>query len=376
MNGDYAVLVDRCSARSGRSWEENHSFLQPIGRNHSDMVKYSEYDDDGGIVGNFLVQFAKAAPTVIKNRIERLESSTKSFLSQPLGKQAETEQRERPLKAKHRIENLERSTGKRSKEKESSDEECQEDDIKTVIAKQRRLMPSKPGITKCEDCLRTLYSEGIDIDNELTRKDGLLLAAKVGHVPLSQYLLDRRTPVEAKDLEGWTRLHWAAFTANLELFRLFLLQGAKYDATTNNNETTLHLASCYHKGHFKTRDTEHYIGNSSDHEAVGLELLNMGLFVDVQNLWGETPLLLATVCGLESMIQLLASKGASVIKGRVTKREKNFRDGTIAPKKHRPPCSIFDVIEGTSPYVIQSTFPLPEYTSQDAFEPDHHQPVP
>ena len=75
MSGDHAVLVDRFSARSGRSWEENHSFLQPISRNHSDMVKYSEYDDDIGIVCEFLIRFAKEAPAVIKDRLKSLNTS-------------------------------------------------------------------------------------------------------------------------------------------------------------------------------------------------------------------------------------------------------------------------------------------------------------
>ena len=100
MSGDYAVLVDKFSARSGRLWEENHLFLQPIGCNHSDMVKCSEYDDDGGIVRSFLIRFAKAAPAVVRDRINSLELPTTSFLlnaqplalrSQPLGNRDETE---------------------------------------------------------------------------------------------------------------------------------------------------------------------------------------------------------------------------------------------------------------------------------------------
>ncbi len=69
MNGDFAVPVNRFSARSGRAWEDSQSFLQPIDRNHSDMVKFSEYDDVGSIVGSFLIRFAEAAPAVIKDRI-------------------------------------------------------------------------------------------------------------------------------------------------------------------------------------------------------------------------------------------------------------------------------------------------------------------
>lgn len=94
MSGDYAVLVDRFSARSGRSWEENHCFLQLIGRNHSDMVKYSEYDDDIGIVCDFLIRLARPAPVVIRDRINRLESLITSAPSnaRPQGKQPAMEQ--------------------------------------------------------------------------------------------------------------------------------------------------------------------------------------------------------------------------------------------------------------------------------------------
>ena len=267
-----------------------------------------------------------------------------------------------PPKGLKAHEKPETSAGKQSKDQEGSDNECQEGGSKTVIEKQRTPRSSKPGFSENEVCLKTHTSEGFDIDNEPSRKDGLLWAAQIGHVPLTRYLVDRRTPIEAKGLEGWTPLHWAAFTANLALFRLLLSRGAKYNATTNSDETTLHLASCYHKGHFNIRNTAHYIGSSCDREAIGLQLLNMGLFVDVENIWGETPLLLATLCGLENMIEVLASKGAAAIEGRVVKREKNLRDGTIAPRKYRPLRSITAAIQGTSPYVIQSTFPLPEDT--------------
>ena len=81
MNGEFAVLVNRFSARSGRAWEDTPLFLQPIDRNHPDMVKFSEYDDVGSIVGNFLTRFAKAAPAVIRDRIRTLEPSRTPFPS-------------------------------------------------------------------------------------------------------------------------------------------------------------------------------------------------------------------------------------------------------------------------------------------------------
>lgn len=131
MSGDYAVLVDRFSARGGRSWEENHLFLQPIGCKHSDMVKNSEYDDDddGGIVRSLLIRFAKAAPAVVRDRINSLELPTTSFplnaqplalRSQPLGNRDETEQLEKSLETEQRAEELGRSIGKRPREREGN----------------------------------------------------------------------------------------------------------------------------------------------------------------------------------------------------------------------------------------------------------------
>ena len=67
MNGRPAVLVDRHSARSGRSWEGDRFHL-PISRNHSDMVKFSEYSEDCGIVCDILRQFGEEARAVISGR--------------------------------------------------------------------------------------------------------------------------------------------------------------------------------------------------------------------------------------------------------------------------------------------------------------------
>lgn len=67
MNGRPAVLVDRHSARSGRSWEGDRSNL-PISRNHSNMVKFSEYSEDCGIVCDILRQFGEEARAVISRR--------------------------------------------------------------------------------------------------------------------------------------------------------------------------------------------------------------------------------------------------------------------------------------------------------------------
>ena len=68
MTGDPTVLVDRHSARSGRSWEGTHLHQLPIKKNHSDMVKFPQYDPDCDIVCDILRQFGQDARGVISRR--------------------------------------------------------------------------------------------------------------------------------------------------------------------------------------------------------------------------------------------------------------------------------------------------------------------
>lgn len=46
MGGKRAILVDRYSAQSGDSWEEDRYHLQSIDCDHSNLVKFSDYSDD------------------------------------------------------------------------------------------------------------------------------------------------------------------------------------------------------------------------------------------------------------------------------------------------------------------------------------------
>ena len=68
MTGDPTVLVDRHSARSGRSWEGNHLHHLPIKKSHSEMVKFLQYDPDCDIVCDILRHFGQDARGVISRR--------------------------------------------------------------------------------------------------------------------------------------------------------------------------------------------------------------------------------------------------------------------------------------------------------------------
>lgn len=68
MTGDSTILVDRYSAKSGRSWEDKPSHLHPINCSHSEMVKFPEHDEDCEVVLGKLKRFAELAPAVIRAR--------------------------------------------------------------------------------------------------------------------------------------------------------------------------------------------------------------------------------------------------------------------------------------------------------------------
>lgn len=68
MDGPPAVLVDRHSATHGREWESDGQFIQPVDRNHSDLVKFSNYDDEYQTVLRHLSKFREKACSAIKER--------------------------------------------------------------------------------------------------------------------------------------------------------------------------------------------------------------------------------------------------------------------------------------------------------------------
>ena len=304
MSGEDAVLVDRYSAQSGRSWEEHYLFMQPISRNHSEMVKFSEYDEFGVIVRNTLIRFARTAPVIIRNRVNRLKSSTRSgpMDARPLANRPRSGQ-----------ETKMEGTGQQSKEKKGAWDEVPEDRNKVVQGEPERLASSCPDVREYQDNLE--MSDNIGSTTKVGKSHGkwhnryLIWAARKGHVSLVQRLLDRNTKsIELVDMSRWTLLHWAAFTANLELFRLLLSRGADVHAKSKVGHSMLHLCNM----DCEQKEADDYIGSPSDQKAIGLELLSRGLPVDIQDSYSRTPLMLAATCGLEDNVRMLVSKGANL----------------------------------------------------------------
>ena len=68
MTGDPTLLVDRYSAKSGRSWEDKLSHLHPINCSHSETVKFPEHDENCEVVLGKLKKVSELAPAVIRAR--------------------------------------------------------------------------------------------------------------------------------------------------------------------------------------------------------------------------------------------------------------------------------------------------------------------
>jgi len=62
------LLVDIASATHARPWESGERYIQAVSRNHSEMVKFAQYDEDYMTVLHYLEEFTKNACDVIKKR--------------------------------------------------------------------------------------------------------------------------------------------------------------------------------------------------------------------------------------------------------------------------------------------------------------------
>jgi hypothetical protein len=80
MDGLPAVLVDRHSATHGREWESYGQFIQPVNRSHSELVKFSNHDDEYQTVLRYLLTFRKNACSVIRDRFYANGEESECFL--------------------------------------------------------------------------------------------------------------------------------------------------------------------------------------------------------------------------------------------------------------------------------------------------------
>jgi len=122
----------------------------------------------------------------------------------------------------------------------------------------------------------------------------LLQAAKTNDVERVRQFLGSGASAKAKNEEGWTALHVAAFYGSLEVAQLLLDSGADVNATGNDGGTPLYVAAA--QGRLELAQL----------------LLAHGAEVNAKTALGQTPLHAAAWGGHLPTVKLLVGHGANV----------------------------------------------------------------
>lgn len=82
------------------------------------------------------------------------------------------------------------------------------------------------------DKAKFLISKGADVNGAAGSKTPLQIAANWGKLKFAELLLSRGADVNARDNDGWTALHWAAFEGGPEIAGFLIAKGADKNART------------------------------------------------------------------------------------------------------------------------------------------------
>jgi len=116
-------------------------------------------------------------------------------------------------------------------------------------------------------------------------------AAFWGHIEIAKYLIRKDGDVNAKDNDGETPLYIAALIGRKEMAEMFIDSGADINVRTNTDTTPLHIAAAGGKK-----------------EVVKL-LIDKGADVNAKDNEGKTPLAVAIEKGYEDMAELFRKHG-------------------------------------------------------------------
>ena len=165
--------------------------------------------------------------------------------------------------------------------------------------------------------------------------DAFILAILYGHLEVVKYFVEeKRLDINAKDNEGWTAFMHAPAMGHLEVSQYLLEKGADIDAKDNNGVTSLMHAS--NNGHskmvkylveFESRINSLYDAIKENNPKKIIDIannykidLNNILFKDIESVFGTmetipldmTPLIYAIDCGNIEAIDTLLRLGANI----------------------------------------------------------------
>ena len=154
------------------------------------------------------------------------------------------------------------------------------------------------------EILEELINQGADINSENNYKQTVLhiSSSENPNKELIKYLLENKEikqNLEAKDKDGCTALHRAAFAGNLEILEELIIQGADVNAENNDKQTVLHLALVSNKPNI---DLVKYL----------LEDKEIKQRLEAKDKFGFTALHLASFYGSLEILKELIKQGADI----------------------------------------------------------------
>lgn len=338
MSGKHAVLVDRHSATSGRSQDENLA----INQSHSDMVKFKRMDHEYDTVRRYLKEAARHALEVICKRPKiLLAKPSTSRLIEPQEDPSVNVQSSRPTRS---VSNLpgandvtilpfgknEFSTSAKSPnisrgavtnktrpisnlpvpsdetimpsrtKKFSTSTDSSNDSRKAVIGIPVARRDKVVGLQEHQSVLQVPRTAGFEVKDSNFPLDGALLwAVEDGNEAVVRWLLqeanDKTLNVNAITKDGFTVLHMAARNGSQAIVRLLLDRRADNNISPEGSGSALlHVAA------------------ENGHEAIVRLLLGKGADINAKGLDGWTSLHVAVDNLDEAMVRLLLEKGADI----------------------------------------------------------------
>ena len=131
------------------------------------------------------------------------------------------------------------------------------ENLKTIVPSQ--VDPNAMNITSSNQCHSLLMS-----------------ACAYGSIKCAVYLIESGANTNLKNFNGFTALHWAAFTGKTETLSLLLTNNADIESRTNDGKTPLHVAAM--RGHHNfILELLHNGADLSAVDAEGLNCLHMAI---------------------------------------------------------------------------------------------------
>ncbi|WP_341811169.1 ankyrin repeat domain-containing protein [Wolbachia endosymbiont (group A) of Oxytorus armatus] len=171
--------------------------------------------------------------------------------------------------------------------------------------------------------VKDLVSRGASLDaKDKEGKIPLHFAAQEGNLDMVQFFLNRGANTKAEDMYGWTPLHFASAYGKFDVVKFFLDSNINIRAKDRYGDTPLHLAA---QNNDKSEIVESFLDSDANNINdrtnngwtplhVALQgnkpstvklLLGVGADIEVQDIFGETPLVIATRAGYTDIVKIL-----------------------------------------------------------------------